>query len=306
MKNTNRFADKSRTAFLFLVPFFLFFLIFQLFPLLYTLYFSFLSWDGFKAKRWIGFANYLRLLSDKMFYQAMANTIFIWFLNIVPRMGLALACASLLTSRRKYRGASFFRAVFYFPNLVTAASIATLFSFAFDWQTGTVNGLLLQFGIIAKPINWFSSPLLTQMLTGSIILWMWFGYACILFCSGMLSISSDLYEAAVVDGAGPWRQFYSITMPNLKGTFSYVFISSLIGGLQTFDVPVVLTDGMGSPSRSIMTVAMYMYNQAFTARQVGYGSAIAYGLFLVVMLLSILTYKAINGERLPAKKGVKS
>lgn len=294
MKKHHKIA-KDNYGYLFILPFFVLFLVMQLIPMLYTFFLSLNRWDGLMDKTFIGFDNYKRLLTDSLFLKSIFNTVYIWAINIVPRMALALLCAVLLT-REKIKGVNTFRAIFYFPNLVTATSIATLFSFLFDWQTGFVNKLLLGAGLIGEPIKWLGVPALARTLAGTVVLWMWFGYAVILLISGILAIPKNLFQASIVDGANGWQQFWHITMPNLKGAFSYVFITALIGGLQNFDIPMLLTDGLGSPERSILTITMYMYSQAFTTRQVGYGSSIAYALFVLVLLVSLLTFNLINGK----------
>ncbi len=296
MLRKKKTLEKNHFGLYFVLPYVLLFILVQLIPMIYTFVLSLNRWDGMRDKVFLGFDNYKRLLTDQMFYKAIYNTTIIWAMNIIPRMALALFCAVLLT-RKNMKGVNTYKAILYFPNIVTAASIATLFAFLFNWKIGFVNIALMNIGIISEPIKWLREPILTQSLAAVIVLWMWFGYAVILFMSGMLAISNDMYEAAEIDGASEWQQFWKVTMPNLKGAFSYVFITALIGGLQNFDIPNLLTDGKGSPERSIMTITMYMHSQAFEARQYGYGSTIAYALLIIVLIVSMFAFNIINGKK---------
>ncbi len=287
--------DKSRYGMYFILPFFIVFILIQLYPMLYTLYLSFTSWNGMTpVKQLVGGANYLRLVKDRLFYKTIFNTLFIWIISVTPRMVVGLLVAVALTQYKKVKGASLFRALFYFPNLVTASSISVLLSMILSWQTGILNKLLLSFGLIQSPVEWLGNPFYARSAVAITIWWMWFGHATILFMTGILSVPNDLLESAKVDGANNWKRFCYVTFPLLKPTFSYVFITSLIGGLQNFDIPKILTDGLGSPDKSILTSVMYLYNLTFTSQQFGYGSAIAYGLFVVIMLITLFTFRIIN------------
>ncbi len=289
--------DRGRYGVYFILPFFIAFLLLQIYPMLYTFYLSLTSWNGMAAtKEMTGFSNYTRLFADTIFWKSMGNTVLIWFINVVPRMAAGLLIAVLLTQCR-VKGAKFFRAIFYFPNLVNASSIALLLALILNWKNGMLNKALVATGILQEGINWLGDPTSTRVAVASTIWWMWFGHATILFMTGILSVPEELMESARIDGAGPWRRFWSITFPLLKPTFSYVFVTSLIGGLQNFDIPMIVTDGLGSPDKSILTSVMYMYNLTFKSSQYGYGSAVAYGLFMVVMVVSMLTFRLVNGNQ---------
>ncbi|SHF39797.1 multiple sugar transport system permease protein [Caldanaerobius fijiensis DSM 17918] len=208
-------------------------------------------------------------------------------------MVLAVFLAVLLTEKT-IRGISFFRAIFYVPNLVTAASIGVLFSILLDWQTGTVNKLLLSMGFIKAPINWLNEPVYARATVSLIQFWQWFGPSMIFFIAGIKAIPIELYEAAYVDGATKWKVFWTITLPLLRPVVLYQAITSLIGGMQIFDVPMTLTDGLGSPEKSILTMVMYLYNTAFKNNNYGYAAALGYALFLIILVFSIISFKIIN------------
>ena len=288
-------SRRENYGYLFIAPFLLAFLFMQLLPMIVTFFYSLQHWDGIRPMTFIGLDNYVRLAGDELFWKSIYNTIVMWLMNVFLRMALALFLAVLLT-RKRTRGVSFFRAVFYFPNLVTAATVATLFTFLLGVDNSTVNMLLIQLGLRSTPIPFLREPLLAQGVVATITLWMWFGYAMVFFISSILSISEDLYEAATVDGAGAWKKFWYVTFPSLRPSFAFVFISALIGGMQSFDIPMLVSQNDGRPARALFTMTMYMYEQAFKMRQVGYGSAIAYGLFLIIMITSVLTYRVIIGK----------
>lgn len=286
--------NKGKYGYLFIAPYFITFLIFGLFPIIYTFYLSFTKWKGGKALPvMVGFSNYERLIHDTFFFKSIGNTIYMWLLCIVPQMIFALFLAVVL-SQYRVRGKEFFRAIFYLPNLVTMASVAVLFRFIMDWQTGALNQILMNLNIIHSPVNWFQSTFATPLTVAFINWWMWFGYSMIIFMSGIKAISNDLFEAAIVDGAGKWQVFSNITLPLIRPTVLYSIITSLIGGMTLFDVPFVLTNGDGSPQGSILTMVMYLYNTAFRNYNYGYGATIGVGLFLIIMVMVAIAYKIIN------------
>lgn len=278
----------------FIIPFMLALLILKILPMFYAIGLSFVSWDGLGDKEFIGFDNYVRLFKDDNFYKAIFNTSFIWFMNIFFRMGVALLCA-LVFAQSHLKGKQFFKAVYYFPNLVTSSSIAVFAYLALDYQSGFVNQLLLDLGLIHNKINWLQTPFTAQASVAAIIWWMWFGYAAILFTTGILSISNDIIESSIVDGANAWHRFWKITMPLLRPAFSYVFITSLIGGLQNFEIPRLLTDGRGAPDKSLLTMVMQLYNLTFQNFQYGYGATYAVMLFIIIATVSGFTFRIING-----------
>ncbi|OOM80788.1 sugar ABC transporter permease [Clostridium sp. BL-8] len=293
-KKKNR-VDKGRYGIYFIIPYFVVFLLFSLYPIIYTLIISLEKWDGMSlSQTFVGLKNYVTLIHDSLFYQAIANTLIMWICAVIPQMIFALLLAVLFNSAKKIRGKEFFRAAMYLPNLVTPAAVAVLFVFLFDWQTGAVNKVLLNLHLIKEPINWFLSEFSSRGIMSLISWWMWFGYSTIIFGAGLNNIPAELYESASIDGATPWESFKCITMPLLKPTLLFAAVTSLIGGMQTFDIPYVMTGGQGNPNNKTLTVVMYLYNTAFQNSNYGYGSAIGYGLFILILIFSIITFKFIN------------
>lgn len=288
MKNKNYFG------YLFILPFFIVFIIFNIYPILLTFYYSFTNYSGMGSPDFIGLANYKRLITDSYFLQAFINTWYIWGINFFFQIGIALLLAVLFSDIRfKMKGLGFFRAMFYLPNLITLASVGLLFGILLGWHHGTINHLLLDLGIISQPINWLNSPTTARWSVALIGAWMWFGHTFLILMAGISGISKDYYESALIDGANRLQTFTNITIPLLKPIMLYVLITSLIGGLQIFDLPMLITNGLGAPQGSLNTMVLYLYNQAFRFNNYGYAAAIAYGLFMITVIFSFITFKAM-------------
>ena len=286
--------SKSKFGYYFIAPFFIAFLVFQLYPIIYSLVMSFMKWDGMASEMtFIGLDNYKRLIADETFRKTISNTWIIWIGSVIPQMVCALLLAVVL-NKKKLKGKGIYRGIFYLPNLVTAASIGVLFSFIFGWQSGTLNRLLIEMNIIKEPINWLMGVGYSRGIISFANWWMWFGYSMIIFMAGMNTIPEELHESSTIDGASAWQDFWYITFPLLRPTILYSTITSLIGGMQIFDIPNVLTRGNGGPMNSTLTMVMYLYNTAFKNYNYGYGAAIGYGLFVLILIFSIISFKFIN------------
>lgn len=291
MKNLNRYG------YFFIAPFWLVFLVFSIYPVALTFYYSFTDYTGSGEAQLVGLANYKRLLTDTYFVEAFFNTWKIWGVNFALQMGLALILAMIFSDMRiKLKGIAFFRSIFYLPNLITISSVALLFGILLDWQHGSLNMMLMKLGIISDPINWLNEPTSAQLSVSLILTWMWFGHSFIVVMAGVSGISKDYYEAALIDGANRWQTFSKITIPLLKPILLYIMITSLIGGLQLFDLPMLLTDGIGSPDGSLNTMVLYLYNQAFKYNNYGYAAAVAYGLFVITLIFSAFIFKGMYGK----------
>lgn len=290
-----RSLDKSNRGLLFILPYFIIFLCFTLYPILYTFKLSFHSWDGLGTPVFTGLANYRRLLNDAVFFKSIFNTVFIALLAMAPQMIFGLILAFLLNQHR-FRGGNLFKTIFYFPNLVTAVSLGVLFSLLFDFKAGSVNKLLMALHIIAEPVNWKMNGLFTQLIVAFVLFWQYFGYYTIIFTAGIKGIPYDIMEAAEVDGANKFQTFFHIVLPQLRNIMTYAFVTSIIGGLQLFDLPFTFAGATGGPSKSVLTMVMYMYNIAFQNYDYGYGSAISYGLFVIIIVFSLIFMKYTAGK----------
>lgn len=289
---TNK-LNKSRYGYLFIAPFFVVFVIFGLYPILYTIFLSFQKWDGLAPLSGVGWKNFQRLVTDKVFYLSLWNTFRIWLMNFLPQMGAALILSALFTFN-KIRGMKFFRAAFYLPNLITAASVGLLFNLLFNGDKSVANYILTGLGVSGAPFSFFNSGPFTSGLVSYIQWWMWFGYTTVIIMAGITTIDSCVYDAALVDGATKLQTYTKITLPLIKPTLIYMTITSIIGGMQLFDVPATLTNVQGDPRKSILTTSMYLYNQGFKNHNYGYASAISVGLFLLIAALSVLALRAMQ------------
>jgi multiple sugar transport system permease protein len=286
---------KDNYGYLFIAPFLIIFLMFHIYPILYSFYLSLTDWDGISAPHFIGIDNYTRALTDSVFYQSLSNTFLIWIPSVIPQLTVSLVLAVIL-NEKFLKGKDVFRAVFFFPNIVTAASVGLLVSLMFDWQSGSVNHMLVNFGIIQDPIDWKNDPIFMRFLLSSILFFQYFGYSMLLYIAGLQGISSDYSEAAQIDGASKPQVFFMITIPLLKPIIIFQIITSLIGGVQIFDQPFTLTNGVGGPDNATLTSVMYLYITAFKQSKYGFGAAIAFCLFVVIVVLSIISFRLTNGK----------
>lgn len=291
MKNYNN------AGYLFVLPFVVVFLIFSIYPVLRTFYLSFTNFKGYGEAAWTGFDNYARVLSDKFFWRALGNTVRIWGVNIVLQLGLAFLLTLVFSDiKYKIKGLGIFRAVYYLPNLIAATSVAFLFKTLLDWRYGTFNQILNAiyqfFGTAKEPIDWIGSGNYAGYVIAVISAWMWFGNSFIMLMAGVQGIPKDYFEAAAIDGAGRWTVFGKITLPLLKPILLYVAITSLIGGLQMFDLPFLMIEKASASYSSVQTVVMYLYKFGFETgtTQVGYASSIAYVLFLIILIISAVQF----------------
>jgi multiple sugar transport system permease protein len=259
----------------------------------YTFFLSFQKWDGLAKVSPLGFSNFSRLITDKVFYLSLSNTFGIWIVNFIPQMLAALVLSALFTFN-KIRGMKFFRAAYYLPNLVTAASVGLLFNLLFDGNKSVANYILLALGVEGAPFSFFNSGVFTAGLVSYIQWWMWFGYTTVIIMAGITAIDSSVYDAALVDGASKFKTYTYITMPLIRPTLIYMTITSIIGGMQLFDVPATLTNGSGDPQKSVLTTSMYLYNQSFKNHNYGYASAVSVGLFIIIAFLSIVAFQAMQ------------
>ena len=290
-KKSSGIKKRDNMGWLFIAPFLIVFLTFSIYPVLRTLYLSFTDYSGFNIPTWTGLTNYKRVFKDQLFWEAFGNTIKIWGINIVLQLGIAFLLTILFSDiKYKIKGLSVFRALFYLPNLIAATSVAFLFKTLLDWKFGSLNQILVGLGITDTQIDWLGTPVLLRTVVGVIGAWMWFGNSFIMLMAGVQGINGDYFEAASIDGAGRWKIFTKITIPILKPILLYVAITSLIGGLQIFDIPYLVSLGNQKMTRSVNTAVMHLYNMAFKNRQIGYAGALAFILFFIIAICSVAVY----------------
>lgn len=274
---------REHYGYLFIAPFVIAFLIFGLYPVYNTVFLSFTDTTLLSHEaNFIGLKNFERLFADDVFMKAVKNTWLIWILNFIPQIGIAMLLSVWFTSARlKIRAVGIWRAIFFLPNLLMPASVAALFFSLFSFY-GPANQLLVRAGVLSEAMQFLQNTTITRGLVVFIQWWMWFGQTIILLMAGMTSISISLYESAMVDGASGFQMFRSITLPLLKPILIYIFVTGLVGGMQMFDIPFLLTDGRGSPNGSIMTSNILMYLK-FSSTKGHIGAASSVGVLVFIM-----------------------
>lgn len=274
---------KTNYGYLFIAPFVIGFLIFGLYPVYNTVALSFTDTTLMsRESSFIGLKNFERLFADNVFMNAVKNTWLLWILNFIPQIGIAMLLSVWFTSARlKLKAVGTWRALFFLPNLLVPAAVAALFFSLFSFY-GPVNQFLVRTGFLPEAMQFLQNVTITRSLVIFIQWWMWFGQTIIILMAGMTSIPTSLYEAAMVDGATSSQMFGRITLPLLKPILIYIFVTSLVGGMQMFDIPFLLTDGRGSPSSSILTNNILMYLK-FASSKGHIGSASSVGVLVFIM-----------------------
>lgn len=295
-KPKRRSVSYAKWGYIFIAPFFLAFFIFQLIPLASTIYYSFFEYyrSGLKVigPNFVGLQNYVKLLSADL-PKYMGNTLIMWIIGFVPQIVVSLLLAVWFTDTRlNLRCQPFFKTVIYMPNLIMASAFAMLFFTMFS-DNGPVNTTLIFLGILSEPFRFLSSVAGTRGLVGLMNFLMWFGNTTILLMAAVMGIDLSLFEAAEIDGCTPWQTFWRITMPLIRPILVYVLITSLIGGLQMFDVPQVLTNGKGNPDRCATTMIMYLNNHMFS-KNYGLAGAVSTVLFLICAVLCVVVTKTLD------------
>lgn len=302
-------VDHSRYGYYFIAPFFIVYLVFQAYPLANTIYLAFQKYmitgtNKVIGPTFTGLKNFQNVLIKGSTLQAFENTAVMWIINFIPQILLALLLAKWFTDTRlKIRGQGAIKVMIYMPNIITAASISVLFYSLFAFPQGPINSLLAQLDIIDKAVYSDAGtaalaaiPFLekgwhTRLIIAFINFWMWYGHTMIVLIAGMLGINPNLFEAAEVDGASPDQIFTRITLPLLKPILLYTLITSLIGGMQMFDIPQMMQQ-QGSPAKEMtMTVTMYILELVYTGtKDYGRGAAVSVLLFLVTGVLSLILF----------------
>jgi cellobiose transport system permease protein len=278
--------DTRFSPYLLVAPFFILFGAFGLYPLVRTAWVSLHDWSLLGDHTWVGLDNYGRLFGDPYFWNAVVNTLGMFLLATVPQLLIALSLASVLN--RRLRGRTFFRLGVLVPNVTSVAAVSIIFTLIFARDFGLVNWLLEQLGVGA--VDWHATRLASWTAISVMVDWRWTGYNALILLAALQAVPKDLYEAAAIDGAGAWRQFWSLTVPMLRPTLLFVVIVSTIGGVQLFTEPLLFNSGAGAlaggTSRQIQTIAMYLVERAFPGQEFGYAASIAWVLFLLIAIVS--------------------
>ena len=302
----------AKWGYVFILPFFISFFIFSCIPLVDTIRYSFYEYyrSGIKeiGPNFVGMKNYISLLqSDMLLYGK--NTIILWIIGFIPQIVIALILASWFADARlKLRGEQFFKVVIYLPNLIMASAFAMLFFTLFS-TSGPINSILMNLGLICERIDFLGTVFGTRSVIGFMNFLMWFGNTTIMLMAAIMGISPDIFEAADLDGCTSVQRFFYITLPMIRPILTYTLIVSMIGGLQMFDVPQILTNGQGTPDRTSFTLIMFL-NSHLKSKNYGMAGALSVYLFIVSGILCFITYRITNdndpdGSKAAAKKRAK-
>jgi multiple sugar transport system permease protein len=304
----------AKYGYIFSLPFVIAFLIFQLYPVLYTAFIGFTNLKGVVTPEVHildnPFENFQQVLTSGSFKTALGNTFFIWICNFIPQLGLALLLTAWFTDRRwKIKGQGIYKVLIYMPNIITAATIAILFKAFFDYPTSPVNDILQNIGILKEAHNFLVSKGVAKGIVAFIQFWMWYGYTMLILISGVLGINPEIFDAAEVDGASRVQIFFKVTLPNIKTILLFTLVTSLIGGLNMFDIPKLFL--LGGPDNATLTTSVYIYNQAFSGSYL-YNRAAAASMimFVIIMFFSsilffLLREKDADGYGTDASKKLK-
>ncbi|CAN5822444.1 sugar ABC transporter permease [soil metagenome] len=272
-------------AYIFLAPFILGFFLWQAGPLLLSLYYSFTEYDLLQPERWVGLANYQRMVDDRLFGVSLVNTAIYTAMSVAIYLIFSLGGALLLNA--KLRGISFFRLVVYLPSQLPLVASAVIFLWIFEPTFGVANYILQTIGI--EPQMWLFDPVLAKPTLAIMGIW-GIGTGIIIFLAGLQSVPESLYDAAKVDGAGTVRQFWHVTLPMVSPVILFSLIISIIGSFQVFDLAYIMTQG--GPGTETLFYVLYIYRNGFEFFRMGYASALAWVLFLIILALTFINFRA--------------
>jgi multiple sugar transport system permease protein len=287
-------------------PFIALFLVFGLFPIVFSFFLMFHMWDpvqGLASMKYVGLENIQFAIEDPLVWTSLGNTLWMALASGMPQHLVAIPLAYLINERLgRWRNAAM--GAYFLPYITSTVAIAIMFSTLFSTDYGMVNAALgelakwpvLQSFMTPENTDWLGKPENIKPVVSMVVFWRYLGFNVILYVAAMQSIPRDLYEAARMDGANNWQQFFYITLPQLKPIMFFGVTLTVIGGLQLFEEPFILTGGKGGPEYAGMTTAMYMYRTAFDFNDFGLASAISWMLFVIILLMTLLANRAFKSK----------
>jgi cellobiose transport system permease protein len=285
--------DLKVSPYLYISPFFLLFGLVGLFPLVYTFYVAMHDWDLLKGKEeFVGLENFATALSDATFWNSIVNTISIFAFSTIPQLIGALVIAALLD--QQIRAKTAWRMGVLLPYVVTPVAVALIFSSIFRnaGDSSLANNIIEMIGL--EPVEWKRERLPSHLAIASMVNWRWTGYNALILLSAMQAVERELYEAAAIDGAGPVRRFFSVTLPNIRPTLLFVIVTATVYGLQIFAEPrlydVSNAGGIGGAERQFQTTVLYIWELAFFRRNFGRASAVAWLLFILIVSIGLINF----------------
>lgn len=284
--------DVKVSPYLYISPFFILFALIGIFPIAYTLNVSLYDWHLLKGQgAFVGLGNYADVLTDALFWNAFGNTLSIFFISVVPQLVFAVVIAAVLDQALK--ASTFWRMSVLLPYIVAPVAVAVIFTQIFSQFNGPIAGFFESIGV--EPIRWSFDVLPSHIAVASMVNWRWTGYNALILLAAMQSVPRDLYESAAIDGASRIRRFWSITIPMIRPTMIFVIITATIGSLQIFAEPKLFDQGSsgnvyGGSNRQYQTLVLYLYELAFPRRDFGHAAAVAWLLFLLIVIVGLINF----------------
>lgn len=290
----DRTRKNNIAAYLLLTPALVLFFVFTLYPFLYGLVISLFQWDGFSDMKFVGIQNYIGIFRDELFYGALKHNALFAVGSVIGKVVIAFFIAQLLN--RKFFGVTFFRGVFFTPMVISFVAVGVLWQRIYDPVLGVLDMFLLKAGMISEPIEWLADPKLALWSLVIVDIWKWVGYHTVLFLAGLQTIPNDIYESADIDGANNRQKLIYITLPQLSSITLLNITISLMGAFSVFDLVYIMTKG--GPYNSTNVLMTYMYNITFggSDSNFGYGSSIAYIVFAIILVITIIQTKIMNKQ----------
>ncbi|KMM37672.1 ABC transporter permease [Alkalihalobacillus macyae] len=277
-----RNVRKAVTIGLFTAPALIVYLVYVVYPILSTLSYSFYSWDGTSDKTFIGFDNYIQLFNDTIFWTSLTNNVWVVLTSVFVQIPLGMIMALMLFA--PIRGIRLFSSVYFLPFLMSTVAIGLLWVYMFDPINGIINQLVNVLGF--ENVAWLSDDNTAMIAILLVVVWQFSPFYMILFKAAMVGIAEELYESAQIDGANSWQKFFHITLPLLMPTIVSSSILAIVGSLKAFDIFYIMTGG--GPNHATELMGTYMFKQAFINFNMGYASAIAFIMFLIALVVTVL------------------
>ena len=281
---------RASISYLWVMPAILLYALFTLTPLIAGIYLSFLRWDGVKPAKYIGLANYERLLNDHKLRDALMHNAQYAFGTVIGKNLLALGLVLLLS--QALRGRAFYRTALFLPVVMSFVVVGILWTWIYNDDFGLVNNLLRSVHLGGLAQDWLGDTRIALWSLIAVDIWKWYGFHMVIYLAGLQTIPTEFYEAAKLDGATRWRQLTGITIPLLKPVIVVNVTLSLLGAMNVFDIPFVMTGG--GPANSTNVVSLHMYTEAFKFNRLGYGAAISYGLFTLITVIALIQLKLMS------------
>lgn len=271
-------------------PYFIVFLAFGIIPVFFSLYLAFQKWDGIGNMTFTGFSNFAYALTDPVFGQSIVNTFEIWIISTIPMLVIALLLAYVLNMRKRSKFA--YQVAFFLPNVTSTVAITLIFGSLFGPQYGLIN---LSLNALHLPaVQWLTDAWPMKWAVALMVIWQWTGYNALVYTAGLQSIPVDLYEAARLDGANTWGVFYYVTLPLLRPVILFTVISSTLGGMTIFNQPQVLFGNSGGVGHEGLTMVLYNYWQSFASYHYGYGAAVSWIMFFILVAFTFVNWRIIQ------------